>query len=78
MEGKNIMNSQDILNKTDYAEILFTEAEKTAINKKLVIKQSRGADVPYIQCLIRKKEIKVTPEELVRQLFLYRLINTYQ
>jgi type I restriction enzyme M protein len=77
-QGVNNMNSQDILNKTDYADILFTEAEKAAINKKLIKKQSRGADVPYIQCLIRKKEIKVTPEELVRQLFLYRLINTYQ
>jgi type I restriction enzyme M protein len=72
------MNSQDILNKTDYADILFTEAERVAINKKLIKKQSRGADVLYIQCLIRKKEIRVTPEELVRQLFLYRLINTYQ
>jgi len=72
------MNPQDILNKTDYADILFTETEKTEINNALIIKQSRGSDVPYIQCLIRRKEIKVTPEELVRQLFLYRLINTYQ
>jgi len=72
------MNSQDILNKTDYADKFFAETEKRAINNALVIKQSRGADVPYIQCLIRKKEIKVTPEELVRQLFLYRLINTYK
>jgi len=72
------MNSQDILNKTAYADILFTEKEKTAINNALFMKQSRGSDVPYIQCLIRKKEIKATPEELIRQLFVYRLLNTYQ
>jgi type I restriction enzyme M protein len=72
------MNSQDILNKTAYADILFTETEKTAINNAIVIKKSRGADVPYIQCQIRKKEIKATPEELIRQLFVYRLLNTYQ
>jgi len=72
------VNSQDILNKTAYADILFSETEKTAINNALVIKQSRGSDVPYIQCMIRKKEIKATPEELIRQLFVYRLLNTYQ
>jgi type I restriction enzyme M protein len=72
------MNLQDVLNKTAYADILFTEAEKKAVNKALVIKQSRGTDVPYIQCLIRKKEIKATPEELIRQLFVYRLLTTYQ
>jgi type I restriction enzyme M protein len=72
------MNSQDILNKTSYADILFTETEKKVINDALVIKQSRGASFPYIQCLIRKKEIKVTPEELVRQLFAYRLLTAYQ
>jgi len=77
-EGENSMNLQDILNKTAYADILFTEAEKTAINNVLLNKQSRGMDVPYIQCIIRKKEIKATPEELIRQLFLYRLLNTYQ
>jgi len=76
--GGNSMNSQDILNNTAYADILFTETEKTAINNAIVIKQSRGADVPYIQCQIRQKEIKVTPEELIRQLFVYRLLNTYQ
>jgi len=72
------VNSQDILNKTAYADILFSETEKTAINNAIVIKQSRGVDVPYIQCQIRKKEIKATPEELIRQLFVYRLLNTYQ
>jgi len=72
------MNSQDILNNTAYADILFTETEKTAINNAIVIKKSRGIDVPYIQCQIRKKEIKATPEELIRQLFVYRLLTTYQ
>jgi len=36
------MNSQDILNNTAYADILFTETEKTAINNAIVIKKSRG------------------------------------
>jgi type I restriction enzyme M protein len=72
------MDSQDILNKTAYADILFTEKEKSAINNTLFVKQSRGADVPYIQCQIRKKEIKATLEEIIRQLFVYRLLNTYQ
>jgi type I restriction enzyme M protein len=72
------MNTWMILNKTAYADVLFSDTEKAAINKMLVTKQSRGASAHYIQCLIRKKEIKVTPEELIRQLFTYRLINSYQ
>ncbi|MDR1126756.1 MAG: N-6 DNA methylase [Treponema sp.] len=32
----------------------------------------------YITCAVRKKEIKLTPEEVVRQLYLDTLIHTYQ
>lgn len=34
-------------------------------------------EVPYIKCLIRGKEIKLTPEEAVRQLYIYKLIHEY-
>ena len=31
----------------------------------------------YIPCLIRDKDIKLTPEEVVRQLYIDKLINEY-
>lgn len=31
----------------------------------------------YLTCLVRKKEIKLTPEEVVRQLYLLVLIEDY-
>lgn len=33
--------------------------------------------MPYITCAIRDKEIKLTPEEAVRQLYIYKLMNEY-
>ncbi|MEF3227625.1 type I restriction enzyme HsdR N-terminal domain-containing protein, partial [Campylobacter jejuni] len=31
----------------------------------------------YTNCLIRDKEIKLTPEEIVRQLYIDKLLNEY-
>ena len=41
------------------------------------MKSVRGSEVPYITCAIRDKEIKLTPEEAVRQLYIYKLMNDY-
>jgi len=71
------MKLQDILKNTNYDDVLFTEEEKAAIENGLTLKNARGAGVPYIQCLIRKKEIKAAPEEIIRQLFVNRLIRNY-
>ncbi len=37
----------------------------------------KGKETPYINCLIRNKEIRLTPEEVVRQLFIRELIVDY-
>jgi type I restriction enzyme M protein len=68
VEGENNMKLQDILKNTSFEEISFNKTEKTAIEKAIVMKQSKGANVPHIQCLIRKKEVKAYPEEIIRQL----------
>ena len=36
-----------------------------------------GGGKYYLTCLVRKKEIKLTPEEVVRQLYLLVLIEDY-
>lgn len=37
----------------------------------------KGKQTFYVKCLIRNKEIKLKPEEIVRQLYLARLLNEY-
>ena len=41
------------------------------------MKNVKDKDVPYIECQVRKKEIKLTPEEAVRQLYIYTLVHDY-
>jgi type I restriction enzyme M protein len=67
----------NILKNTSYEDTLFTDDARMAVNSRIVIKKVRGADTLYILCQIRNKEIKLTPEETVRQLYIYKLINDY-
>ncbi|MDR2494209.1 MAG: type I restriction enzyme HsdR N-terminal domain-containing protein, partial [Spirochaetaceae bacterium] len=72
-----MINLKDILKNTSYADTLFSEAEKAALEAAVVMKEAKQGQAPYIQCLIRGKEIKLTPEEVNMQLFLHRLIYEY-
>lgn len=63
----------EILKNSNYDDTQFSEEEIQILENKIIYKD----DVPYVICIIRDKEIKLTPEEIVRQLFLYKLINTY-
>lgn len=56
---------------------LFDEEEIKTIEKAIFTKNIKGVDVPYIKCLVRGKDIKLTPEEAVRQLYIYKLVRTY-
>lgn len=56
---------------------LFGGTVVHAIENAIYTKTVKGVDIPYIQCLVRGKEIKVTPEEAVRQLYIYTLVHEY-
>ena len=56
---------------------LFSDEAIQTIENEIYLKNVKGKDVPYIYCQVRDKEIKVTPEEAVRQLYIYTLIHTY-
>ncbi len=60
-----------------YKGSLFSDDAIHTIESAIYTKTVKGADVPYIQCLVRGKEIKVTPEEAVRQLYIYTLVHEY-
>ena len=63
---------QDIIQNSDYALTIFSPEEIAAI--ELFEKKGR----PYLRDFSNAKERPAKPEEIVRQLFLYRLLNTYK
>ena len=59
----------ELFHNTSYDYSLFSDDAKADLEGRIFTKSVRGSDVPYIVCAIRQKEIKLTPEEAVRQLF---------
>ena len=66
-----------IFKNTSYDDTLFDESAVTAVESAIFLKTVKGAEVPYIKCFVREKEIKLTPEEAVRQLYIYKLMYDY-
>lgn len=71
------MTLNKLFKNTTYDDTLFSAEAKSAIESRSFMKTVRGAEVPYITCAIRNKDIKLTPEEAVRQLYIYKLMNDY-
>lgn len=69
-----MMKLNDIFKNTSYDDTLFSEDSITTIESAIFMKQVKGVETPYIKCLVREKEIKLTPEEAVRQLYIYKLV----
>lgn len=67
----------EILKDSNYKLTQFTAEQISKFEKSIYTKDVKGIKTPYINCLVRKKEIKLTPEEAVRQLYLIVLIDDY-
>ena len=70
----------DILHGSAWSLDLFSKHTKMVaeLESKITIRtKSDGKQTPFIKCLIRDKEIKLTPEEVVRQLYTKILIEDY-
>lgn len=64
------------MNAAEFSEFaLFSEEEARALEARVVMRESRGKEVPYVTCLKRDKEVQLKPEERTRQLWLARLID---
>ena len=72
-----MMTLNEIFRNTNYDDTLFSDEAKTLVENLIYAKPIRGIDVPYVKCLVRNKEIKLTPEEAVRQLYIYELTHKY-
>lgn len=71
------MNLNRIFRGTNYDDTLFSIDIREALERSIFFKTVRDIDFPFVICLVRGKEVKLTPEEAVRQLYLYRLIREY-
>ena len=68
---------QTILKDSNYHLTLFTDDEINALRDKIIVKTIRGKETPFIDCIVRYKEVQLKPEEVVRQLYATKLINHY-
>lgn len=71
------MKLEEILKDTEYDLSQFEKAEIDDLESRIVIQNLRGKESPHVLCLIRNKLIKLTPEEVVRQLFISKLEKKY-
>ena len=72
-----MMNLNTIFKNTSYDTTMFSDDVISAVESSIFVKNVKGTDTPYIKCLVREKDIKLTPEEAVRQLYVYTLIHKY-
>lgn len=68
---------EDLFKDSNHSSTLFPPEVIRAVEDKIYTKTVKGVEVPYIECLVRGKEIKLTPEEAVRQLYIYMLVHQY-
>ena len=71
------MTLNELFKNTNYDDTLFSDEAKQTIENAVYLKPGIGGEVPYINCLQRNRGIRLTPEEAVRQLYLYKLIHEY-
>jgi len=72
-KSNNKITLLSILKDSQHNLTIFTSEEITFLEKKTIVKKGK----PYVECIIREKEIQLKPEEIVRQLYTARLINYY-
>ena len=71
------MNLNELFKNTDYEGTIFSDQDKAALETRIFTKAVKSIEVPCVKCIIREKDIKLTPEEAVRQLYTQMLISKY-
>ncbi len=75
MDNTTTFALSQILQDTNYKLNQFSLDQISEFEKRIFIKELKSGPAAYIKCLGREKDIKLTPEEAVRQLYLDTLIN---
>ncbi|MBQ3335974.1 MAG: N-6 DNA methylase [Selenomonadaceae bacterium] len=68
---------EKLFSDSTHKSTVFNPAQIEAVEAAAYTKILRGKETPFIKCLVRGKEIRLTPEEAVRQMFIRKLIDDY-
>ena len=68
---------QTVLKGSKYSLTLFRAVELEALLERVSVKATKGKDTPYVNCIVRGKDVQLRPEEVVRQLYAAKLIGEY-
>ena len=68
---------QSLLKDSPYKLTQFNFSQIQALEESIIFKESGGKSTPFVNCLVRGKLIKLTPEETIRQLFVMMLRDDY-
>ncbi|MBE9141684.1 N-6 DNA methylase [Planktothrix mougeotii] len=71
------MNLAYILKDSNYKLSQFNSREIEQLEQSIILKSSKSGEIPYTVCLVRKKDVKLTPEEAIRQLYLRVLTGRF-
>ena len=72
-----IFTLETFLSDSTHKSTIFSPAQINFLKSNAYTKISRGKPKFFIKCLVRGKEIRLTPEEAVRQMFIRKLIDDY-
>ena len=68
---------ENLFSDSTHKSTIFNPAQIEAVEAAAYTKIVRGKETPFIKCFVRDREIKLTPEEAVRQMFIRKLIDEY-
>jgi type I restriction enzyme M protein len=74
------MRLSEILKDSNFKLTQFERDDKSkifALENSIIEKEVKGVIIPYCICLVRNKEIRLTPEEVVRQLYVMVLRDDF-
>jgi type I restriction enzyme M protein len=71
------MIDEILLASTGHGESLFTPAESDWLEKRIFKRKTKKGMEYAVPCIVRGKDIRLTPEEIVRQLYAHRLMEEY-
>ena len=66
-----------ILKDSNYHLALFTKDEIEILRARVFTEMVRDKAIPFVNCIVRDKNVQLKPEEIVRQIYAARLINQY-
>jgi type I restriction enzyme M protein len=72
------MKLSEFLKESDYKIDHFQIETIEKLESTTFLKETKSGTFPYVNCLVRGKEIRLTAEEVVRQLYLIELTEKYK